>query len=55
MTWREFRELTKNIPDDESIFFNVNTCCGYFGVSVDKENPVEFDETGSTINLMEVN
>lgn len=37
MTWGDFRKLTKDIPDEEEVFFNINSDFGYIGAVVDEE------------------
>ena len=55
MNWKQFRELTKDIPDDETVFFEVDTCHGYFGAIVDEEETRANMANDNTIILIEAN
>jgi len=55
MNWKQFRELTKDIPDEEEVFFNVDTCQGYFGAIVDEQETRASMTNDNTIILKEAN
>ena len=54
MNWKQFRELTKDIPDEEEVFFCVDSDCGYFDAVVDEEETRASMTNDNTIILNEV-
>lgn len=55
MIWKQFRELTKDIPDEEPVIFDVNTCYGYSCAVVDEQETRANMANDNTIILKEVN
>jgi len=53
MNWKQFRELTKDIPDNEEVFFYVNTDYGYFSAVVDEQETCDNMSNDNTIILNE--
>ena len=51
MNWKQFRELTKDIPDEEEVVFNINTDFGYINAEVDEDETRVNMSNGNAIIL----
>ncbi len=54
MNWKQFRELTKDVPDNEEVFFDVIIGHRYFCLVVDEQKTRASMTNDNTIILKEI-
>ena len=54
MTWREFRDLTAGIPDDEEVVFECLSGFGYQDLTVDEEETIANFFNDNTVILKDL-